>query len=292
LHGVETQAHAAMNVHRFSESGILADFPTLVQYNGQFFQAFNVTDFTRYNIAKAIAAFERTIITNRAPFQKWLRGDKNAITYTEKRGAALFFGKAGCVACHTGPALNSMTFYALGFNDIDGAWDPGSVDLTRFGGTVAPNVRKGRGGFTGNAVDDYKFKTPQLYNLRENTYLGHGSSFASVREVIAYKNKGVKENALVPGGQLATEFAPLGLSEREIDVLAAFVSDALYDPTLGPRFDAFHMPSNNCFPNQDPQSLIDQASFCEHQLLTFEPQHEPRPPSLLPGPRRISANGR
>ena len=264
------------------------------EYNGQFFLAMGDPTFSRKNIAKMIGAFERTIISNKAPFQMWLRGNYDAMTYGEKRGAALFFGRAGCVSCHTGPALNSMSFHALAFNDLDGCWDPGSVDLTRFGGTVSNSVRKGRGGYTGNAADDYKFKTPQLYNLKQNTFLGHGSSFQSIRDVIVYKNKAVKQNALVPNGQLAAEFVPLGLSEHEINALAAFVANALFDPTLqdpGRMLDADHLPSDNCFPSQDPQSLLDQPSFCEHQSpFRFDPTNNPRPPTLLPTRRKIASH--
>jgi cytochrome c peroxidase len=286
MQGLESQAFAAISVHRFSEDGILGDFPTLGQYVGQFFQAFGTATFNRLNIAKAIAGFERTIVTSEAPFQKWLRGHNDAMTYEEKRGAMLFFGKAGCNTCHTGPALNSMTFHAMGFNDLDGSWNAGAVDLTRFGGTIAPNVRRGRGGFTGVSADDYKFKTPQLYNLKQNTFFGHGSSFSTVREVIEYKNVGTKQNPLVPDIQIAAEFKPLGLSEQDITFLSAFIEDALFDPTLAARYTPNLMPSNNCFPNQDAQSLIDLPAMCDQQLLKFGP--DPRRPTLLPGRKRIA----
>ena len=134
------------------------------------------------------------------------------------RGKALFYG-AGCVACHTGPALNSMSFHALGMKDLDGSHDMVRVRLDPFGGTVPDAVRKGRGGFTGLADDMYAFKTPQLYNLADSPFYGHGASFATVRQVIAYKNAAVAENPLA--GNLSPLFVPLGLTESAIDELTA-----------------------------------------------------------------------
>ena len=67
----------------------------------------------------AVAAYERTVLANQAPFQAWLRGNTGALTDRQKAGATVFFGKAGCVSCHTGPALNSMAFHAIGMNDLD-----------------------------------------------------------------------------------------------------------------------------------------------------------------------------
>ncbi len=165
------------------------------------------------------------------------------------RGAILFFGKAECSACHTGPALNSMTFYALGMNDLDGAVDP-RVDLRAFGGTVPDDVRRGRGGFTGNEVDNYRFKTPQLYNLADSPFYGHGASFSSIRDVIEYKNAGVPQNPFVPAIRLSAPFRPLGLSGDEIDYLTAFVEEALYDPDLM-RYVPATLPSGNCTPQND-----------------------------------------
>lgn len=178
------------------------------------------------------------------------------MTDQQKRGAILFFGVARCVDCHTGPALNSMTFHALGMNDLDGSYDPSNVDLARFGGTVPANFRLGRGGFTGLASEHYQFKTPQLYNLKDSPFYGHGASFQTVREVIEYKNKAIRENLLVPKAKLAPKFRPRGLAPSQIDALDAFISDALYDAKLMRYFPVF-VPTALCFPSNDAQSRID-----------------------------------
>ncbi len=253
LHGLETQAVAGMTVHRLDdlESSRLPGIPL---YRQLFAQAFSddPQPLNMRNVALAVAAFERTILSNHSPFQRWLKGDTRAMTVPQLRGAILFFGKAECSACHNGPALNSMTFHALGMADLDGSVDP-RVDLRAFGGTIPDDVRRGRGGFTGVADDDYKFKTPQLYNLSDSPFYGHGASFESVREVIEYKNAAVPENLLVPIARISPYFRPLGLSASEIDDLTVFVEEALYDPDLM-RYVPATLPSGNCTPHNDTQS--------------------------------------
>jgi cytochrome c peroxidase len=256
LHGLETQAHAGLAVHRMGDVELsrVAEIP---RYRAMFRKVFpdDPEPINRLNAALAIAAYERTLLPDEAPFQLWLRGKRDAMTPAQKHGAIVFFGKGECATCHTGPALNSMTFHALGMNDLDGACDS-PVNLGPFGGSVPDDVRQGRGGFTKRLEDMYKFKTPQLYNLMNSPFLGHGASFPGVRAVVEYKNAGVPENAMVPPEAIAPEFHPLGLAPREVDDLVAFIEEALYDANLE-RYLPSHVPSGNCFPTNDPQSQID-----------------------------------
>jgi len=256
MHGLETQAHAGLAVHRMVDIELsrVADIP---RYRAMFRVAFpgDADPVNRLNEALAIAAYERSLLADHAPFQRWLRGDAKAMTPQQTRGAVVFFGDGGCVACHTGPALSSMTFHALGMNDLDGACDA-RVNLEPFGGTVPADTRKGRGGFTGREADMYAFKTPQLYNLADSPFYGHGASFPSVRAVIEYKNAAIAENTLVPAGALSLYLVPLGLTSNQIDELTAFIEEALYDPDLA-RYLPHRLPSGNCFPENDPQSRID-----------------------------------
>ena len=274
MHGLESQAHGGLRFHRMEniESSRVYRLP---HYRKLFKEAFpGVADpINRLNAALAIASFERTVLANQAPFQEWLRGNYGAMTDAQKRGAVLFFGEAGCVACHTGPALNSMTFHALGMKDLDGSYDAGRVNLAPFGGTIPFETRLGRGGFTLRPEDNYKFKTPQLYNIAAGAFYGHGASFATVRAIVEYKNAAVAENPMVPGSQLAAEFTPLGLTSTEIDDLVAFLEDALFDPNLE-RYTPGRVPSGNCFPANDTQTQAD---------LGFEPG--PGPP--IPEPREF-----
>jgi cytochrome c peroxidase len=143
-----------------------------------------------------------------------------------------------------------MAFCALGMPDLpEGA--PGVH------GTVAgkPETR-GRGGFTGVAADDYRYKVPQLYNLTDAGFLGHGGTFRSVREVVEYVLAGVPANPAVPPSQLAPEFRPIALPRGAVDDLVAFLEEALRDPDLS-RYLPESLPSGSCFPNNDPQTRED-----------------------------------
>ncbi|MEL6253387.1 MAG: cytochrome-c peroxidase, partial [Bacteroidota bacterium] len=160
----------------------------------------------------------------------------------------LFFGEANCVSCHKGPALNSMEFYALGMNDLP--------EEGTYGDGVDETTKLGRGGFTNDPLDNYKFKVPQLYNLKDSRFYGHGGSFTRLRDVVSYKNSGRAQNPEVPAQQLAIEFGPLGLLESEIDAITEFLSEALYDPNLS-RYVPSQTLSGLCFPNNDSQSQQD-----------------------------------
>lgn len=248
--GVETQAIAGLSVHRLMlDKDIIANS----NYKALFDEGFpNVIESERYTLlngALAIAAFERTVLPNDSPFQHWLNGDTQAMSEDEIKGGILFFDKAKCYTCHSGPGLNGMSFHALGMHDLTG-----ENVLT----VVDDATKKGRGGFTGKAEDDYKFKTPQLYNLLDVSFYGHGGSFESVRDVISYKNNAVAENKLVPSGQISSSFEPLGLTETEIDLLTLFVERSLYDSNLK-RYQPEALPSGNCVINADSQSSQDMG---------------------------------
>lgn len=247
--GLEIQAIAGLGVHRLE---INEDLMTELGYKDMFDEAFgsdfDATDrYTKETAGLAIAAYERTLMATEAPFQKWLKGDKAAMSAQEKRGAILFFDKAECASCHTGPALSSNEFHAIGVLNLFDC--PEEVFNTN---AMSPGNR-GRQSFTGLAEDLYKFKVPQLYNLADSPFYGHGSSFRSIRKVIEYKNLAIKENSEVPISQLAEQFVPLGLTQAEIDDLTAFVKSGLYDADLL-RFQPESVNSGNCIPVSDPMA--------------------------------------
>jgi cytochrome c peroxidase len=249
--GVETQAIAGLGVHRLEMNPALA---AELGYVNLFDLAFpEVPAPARYDklyAALAIATFERTLLANQAPFQLWLKGNPNAMTMDEIRGGVLFFGKADCVSCHQGPALNSMSFHALGLADLVDCPEP----------TVRTSVNsvenRGRGGFTGNAEENFQFKVPQLYSMRGSPFYGHGASKRTLREVVEYKNNAIAENSRVPTVALSPEFRPLELTEAEIDDLTAFLTTGLHDARLR-RYEPEGLPSGQCFPNHDEQTRLD-----------------------------------
>jgi cytochrome c peroxidase len=245
--GAESQAIKGLEVHRMR---ITREFAEEMGYASLLKSAFpGVAEDTLYSrtyIGLAIAAFVRTINTSQAPFQQWLRGNRQALTLREKEGAILFFGKANCVSCHTGPALNKMEFAAVGMEDLIGS------DIFLIDSDITP---LGRGGFTGRNEDFFKFKIPQLYNLKDAPFLGHGSSFTSIAEVVNYFDKAVPQKT-INASYLDERFRPIGLSESEREALTAFIADGLYDASI-----QRHIPestlSNLCFPNADEQSKND-----------------------------------
>lgn len=243
--GLETQAIAALTVHRLNDVEN-SEIGQIRKYVELFNEAFPGQGISNETAGLAIGAYERTLLSTKAPFQLWLRGQRKAMTAEEKVGATLFFGKANCSTCHTGPSLADMNFYALGMNELEG---PDVIGPT--GGAAL-----GRATFSGKEEDNYKFKTPQLYNLTDSPFYGHGATFTSIREVVEYKNNAVPENAAVPVGQLAEEFKPLGLTEYEIDAITAFLSTGLHDKDLA-RFAPKRLPSGNCPIVNDTQSRYD-----------------------------------
>ena len=252
LSGVETQVIAGLKVHRLA-----LDHDSLIGTHPHYRALFDAAypDGSRdpaEDGAKAIAAWERSVLANRAPFQRWLRGEREAMDDHEKQGALLFFGKAGCSGCHRGPALSSEVgvgadrmFFAIGFADFN-RHDPA------IRGVVDDATARGRGGFTGVAADDFKFKIPTLYNLADATVLGHGGSFGSVREVLYYKNAAVPQKPL-PASALDPRFVPLGLDDFELDALTVFLERSLRDPQLD-RYVPKWLPTGNCFPVADSRA--------------------------------------
>jgi len=259
LSGIETQAIAGMDVHRLSvtENSVVQ---TSEAYQALFTAAYEGgSQDVKSDAGKSIAAFERTVLANRAPFQLWLRGDTTAMSDSEKQGGILFFSKGGCSDCHQGPALSSnvgasedQMFMAIGFADFQ----PGTQD--RVHGPITDADKLGRGGFTEEESDNYKFKIPQLYNLIDTAVFGHGGSFSSVREVLEYKNSGIAQNQ-ASVDSLDSRFIPLSLTSEELDQLEAFLKFSLYDPELM-RYQPDTVPSGECVV-VDPLT-IDSQGLC------------------------------
>jgi cytochrome c peroxidase len=248
--GLETQGIVGQETHRLK---IDEDFINQHGYRRMFDAAFpEVPTSERYTSlygALAIAAFNRTLLSNQAPWQDYLKGDFNALSNAQKRGAIVFAEKGQCITCHTGPALKDRSFHAWGFGHFDDTDDAVVLDDAGFEG-----VRRGRGGFTGRSEDDFKFKTPTLYNLRDARFYGHGGTFTSVEEVIRYKNSNSLQDPAARN--IAVQKGSIDLNNQEINDLVDFIENALYDPYLE-RYVPDQVLSGNCFPNADAQSRLD-----------------------------------
>jgi len=246
---IETQNLEGIIAHRITINKELLD---QYGYTFLFDQVFpDIPEEERYTIETASLAFSayiRTIISNRAPFQDWLKGDREALAYEEKQGAILFFDKAQCFQCHYNQNLGSNEFHALGVTDMD--------QIPSY--NTSPDDRRnlGRGGFTLREEDNFKFRVPGIYNLQGTNFYFHGASKESLKDLVDYKNEAQSENPRVAQELISSKFKPLGLSEEEKGYLIAFIENALQDPDLK-RYEPTSVLSGQCFPNADQASVLD-----------------------------------
>ena len=183
-------------------------------------------DVTMENLAKAISAFERTIVSKPGPVDRFLKGDKNALTASQKRGMAIFEDKANCIACHHGPLLTDHGFHVIGVPEIEPLKTETDRIATRhFFAKVNkyPNPRKvdadyGREFITKSRSDRGKFKTPSLRELRWTAPYMHNGAFETLEDVVEFYMAG--------GGKHANKdpkLKPFELTDHEFDDLLNFL---------------------------------------------------------------------
>jgi len=247
--GIETQNIEGLHVHRISINKEILD---TLGYTPLFDDAFSDVPveerYTSFTASMAYSAYIRTILSNKAPFQNWLKGNKEALNYKAKKGAILFFSKANCYTCHYNENLGSPEFHALGVNDMyqQPSYSTNQNDFRNLG----------RAGFTLNDEDLYKFKVPGIYNIADSDFFFHGASAKTIEDLIEYKNNAVRENMNVPESQMSVKFKSLSLTDEEKDYLVEFIKVGLSDPNLV-RYKPSSVLSGQCFPNADQQSIID-----------------------------------
>jgi cytochrome c peroxidase len=172
-------------------------------YRQQFKEVYG-TDVTRDGIAKAIAAFERTILSGNAPFDRFKAGDKNALSETAQRGMKVFFNKAQCSACHTGPNFTDGGFHNIGMGMDKKEPDIGREKLSKLLG------------------DRGSFKTPTLREIARTAPYMHDGSKKTLEEVVDYYHK-----AGHPNPQLDESIFPLNLTDQEKADLVTFLKEGL-----------------------------------------------------------------
>ena len=146
--------------------------------------------FTQKNITDAIAAFERTLITPDSPFDRYLKGDKNALTKEELKGYELF-KKANCAVCHSGENLGGQTFEYMGLRR----------DYFKDRGNVGRINDKGRYSHTKDERDMHKFKTPTLRNVALTAPYFHDGSTQSLRQAVEIMAK-YQRGAVLTDGEI------------------------------------------------------------------------------------------
>lgn len=202
-------------------------------YRDQFKKVFK-SDVNMDNLAKAIAAFERTIVSKPGPVDKFLTGDKSALTDYQKKGMDLFTGKANCIACHHGAALSDGEFHTTGVPEIEELKTETDRIATRhFFATDQkyPNPRRvnadyGRELITKSQSDRGRFKTPSLRELVHTAPYMHNGAFETLDDVIEFYMNG--------GGDHPNKdplLRPFELTDQEFDQLREFL-EALSSPSI------------------------------------------------------------
>ena len=173
-------------------------------YQPYFEEAFGKDAMSVANAARAVAAFERTLITPGSPYDRYVKGDKTAMTAQQVRGMNTF-AASGCVACHAGAAFNGP------------ALEPGKGFYARFP-TFADSAYvsrykldqdKGRAGASGDEADMNMFRVPTLRNITDTAPYFHNGSVNDLHEAVRIMAK----------TQLDRD-----LAETEVDDIVAFLA--------------------------------------------------------------------
>src|SRR5262249_32268126 len=158
------------------------------------------TEVTSENIAKAIASFERTVLSGNAPYDKFKSGDASALSAAAQRGLKIFSGKGHCSACHSGPNFTDDAFHNVGVGMKAARPDLGRFEVTKVAG------------------DKGAFKTPTLREVARHAPYMHDGSIKTLQEVIEHYERGGIANP-----QLDEEIFPLKLTSEEKAELITFL---------------------------------------------------------------------
>lgn len=207
-----------MKGSHFNETEILIEvvdrLRSIPAYQKLFFEVFGNKTIEIEQVAKAIAAYERELITPNARFDQYMRGDQSALSHNELEGMKAFVS-SGCINCHNGPLLSDFKVHSLGVEDND---------MLNFSDTGVDST--------------YGFRTPSLRNLRYTFPYMHNGKLKTLRNVLEFyedlaggriKNPLVKEEQIDPlVKKLRVNFRDLSLIEEFLNTL----NDDSFDKTL------------------------------------------------------------
>lgn len=203
-----------------TEDHVVEQLKGIPGYAPHFASAFGGADAISFdNVRRAIAAFEATLITPDAPFDRWLQGDAQALDATQARGLALFVGK-GCASCHNGVNLGGGMYAPFGV-------------VERPGADILPPDDKGRFAVTRTVSDEYVFRVPSLRNVALTAPYFHSGKVWDLRQAVA----------VMGSSQLGAT-----LTEQEVDDITAFLGTLTGEqprvtlPTLPPSVAATPRP--------------------------------------------------
>lgn len=201
------KAFEEMRGHGITEEEILdlvvSRLQEIPEYRTLFARAFGTEGITLDRMAKAIAAFERTLVANNSRFDQYMRGDPDAILISEKEGFELF-KSVGCVNCHNGPMFSDYKMHVLGVPE----------------NTKLPKADQG-------FKDTFAFRTPSLRNLRFTAPYMHNGSFATIRRVLEFYediSQGKVRNPNVPKDRFDPFVKELKLSVKDMSRIESFLN--------------------------------------------------------------------
>jgi cytochrome c peroxidase len=169
-------------------------------YVERFKKVFGTADFNIDHIAKAIATFERTVVSGNSPFDKYKAGNKSAMTPEQVRGMDVFFNKAACDGCH------------IGVNFTDDAYNNVGIGMNK------PSPDLGRYMVTKKDLDRGAFKVPTLREIEHTAPYMHDGSFKTLDEVVEHYDRGGIKNPY-----LDERLRPLKLTPQDKSDLVAFL---------------------------------------------------------------------
>lgn len=183
----------------------------LKAYKEHFQKAFGNSKITEENIVKAIATFERTIVSPKSKFDRFVSGEKTAMTDSEINGLHLFRTKANCINCHNTPYFSDQKFHNLGLTYFGREYE----DLGLY------NISK-------KNEDVGKFKTPTLREVSQTAPYMHNGLFPSIKGVLNMYNAGMpnekrnRDSPLAPHKSNMLE--KLNLTDGELTDLENFLN--------------------------------------------------------------------
>ena len=230
---------------------VVALLRRLTDYEGLFEAAFDGPA-SLDRIGMALGAYQRSLVAGASRWDRWYYGkEQGLLSDAERRGFALFTGRAGCVSCHPVGARTAV-FTDQQFHDIGYGWwreqlrqkPPASQPVEVAPGVVydmpratidtlgeAPEPDLGRYEVTEDPADRWKFRTPSLRNVALTAPYMHDGGFATLRAVLAFYNEGGRPHE----GQ-DTRIRPLGLVAADLVDLEAFL-ESLTSPAVGRLID-------------------------------------------------------
>jgi cytochrome c peroxidase len=226
-------------------SNLTPDLQAALQQHGNyqalFAAAFGDPAITAARIAFALASYQRTLVPNDTPWDRYIAGQSGAMTPSEKAGWALFQGNGRCNACHWDPLFADDLFHNLGLRPV-------GEDI-------------GRGLLTGLVDDMGAFKTPTLRNAGLRRRQFHNGSSGSLDDPNRFVDPNSVVNIYLNGGgidrsNLDPFLVPLnqfGMTAADVDLILQFVRTALTDPRAAQRLPPFDHPDLRSMVQKPPR---------------------------------------